>query len=187
MSGLSVSQTSFFMFSFISGGAIFQYIIGYLSDIYDRRLVLTIVSFTASLLSVLALIFSADFNLLLIIAFIFGGLTVPLYSLAIAHTNDFLSKSEMIAASGGLLFVAGIGLTIGPIIAGLFMNFLGSNGFWIYLFIIHTLIGIYALYRISVRDSVPLNEQRSAVFVTSRSSPAIMELYPDAEDLSNEN
>ena len=67
------------------------------------------------------------------------------------------------------------------------MNFLGSNGFWIYLFIIHTLIGIYALYRISVRDSVPLNEQRSAVFVTSRSSPAIMELYPDAEDLSNEN
>jgi MFS family permease len=187
MSGLSVSQTSFFMFSFISGGAIFQYIIGYLSDIYDRRLVLTIVSFTASLLSVLALIFSADFNLLLIIAFIFGGLTVPLYSLAIAHTNDFLSKSEMIAASGGLLFVAGIGLTIGPIIAGLFMNFLGSNGFWIYLFIIHTLIGIYALYRISVRDSVPLNEQRSAVFVTSRSSPAIMELCPDAEDLSNEN
>ena len=185
--GLSISQTSFFMFSFIIGGAFFQYVIGYLSDKYDRRLILTIVTFAASGFSVLALIFNGSFTLLIIIAFIFGGLTVPLYSIAIAHTNDFLSKSEMVAASGGLLLVGGIGLTLGPIVAGLFMNILGANGFWIYLFIIHAAIGIYALYRISIRDSVPLEEQGSSVFVTSRASPVVMDLYPDAEDLKNEN
>ena len=67
------------------------------------------------------------------------------------------------------------------------MNILGANGFLIYLFIVHTAIGIYALYRISIRDSVPLEEQGSSVFVTSRSSPVIMDLYPDAEDLNNDN
>ncbi len=91
-SGLSISQTSFFMFSFVSGGAIFQYLIGYLSDKYDRRLILTIVAFAAAGFSVLALFVGQAFFLLLIVAFIFGGLTIPLYSIAIAHTNDFLEK-----------------------------------------------------------------------------------------------
>lgn len=186
-SGLNISQTSFFMFSFIIGGAIFQYLIGYLSDKYDRRLILTIVAFAASGLSVLALFLGETFSLLLIIAFIFGGLTIPLYSIAIAHTNDFLEKSEMVAASGGLLLVGGIGLTLGPIVAGLFMNILGANGFWIYLFIVHTAIGIYALYRISIRDSVPLEEQGNSVFVTSRASPVVMDLYPDAEELNSDS
>ena len=149
-SGLSISQTSLFMFTSISGGAIFQYLIGYLSDKYDRRLILTIVAFAAAGFSVLALFVGQAFFLLLIVAFIFGGLTIPLYSIAIAHTNDFLEKSEMVAASGGLLLVGGIGLTLGPIIAWLFMNILGANGFWIYLFIVHTSIGIYALFRISI-------------------------------------
>jgi MFS family permease len=93
----------------------------------------------------------------------------------------------MVAASGGLLLVGGIGLTLGPIIAGLFMNILGANGFWIYLFIVHTSIGIYALFRISIRDSVPLEEQGSSVFVTSRASPVVMDLYPDAEELKSDN
>jgi hypothetical protein len=34
---------------------------------------------------------------------------------------------------------------------------------------------------------VPLEEQGSSVFVTSRASPVVMDLYPDAEDLKNEN
>ena len=181
-SGLSIEQVSIFMFTFVIGGALNQYLIGYLSDIYDRRVIILIVSFLAALFAVFAVIFNYSFIYLLIFTFIFGGLTVPLYSLAIAHTNDFLTKSEMVAASSGLLMVGGVGLTIGPIIGGIAIDLIGANGFWIYLFVIHSSIGLFTIYRMSIRDSVPLEDQGSTVLVGSRASPVVMELYPDAEE-----
>ena len=181
-SGLSIEQVSVFMFTFIIGGALNQYLIGYLSDIYDRRVIILIVSFLAALFAVFAVIFNYSFIYLLIFTFIFGGLTVPLYSLAIAHTNDFLTKSEMVAASSGLLMVGGVGLTIGPILGGIAIDLIGANGFWIYLFVIHSSIGLFTIYRMSIRDSVPLEDQGSTVLVGSRASPVVMELYPDAEE-----
>jgi len=181
-SGLNIEQVSIFMFTFVIGGALNQYLIGYLSDIYDRRLIILIVSFLAALFAVFAVLFSYSFIYLLIFTFLFGGLTVPLYSLAIAHTNDFLTKSEMVAASSGLLMVGGVGLTIGPILGGIAIDLIGANGFWIYLFVIHSSIGLFTIYRMSIRDSVPLEDQGSTVLVGSRASPVVMELYPDAEE-----
>ena len=180
--GLSIEQVSIFMFTFVIGGAINQYLVGYLSDKYDRRTIIVIVAFLASILSVLAVLIGSSFIALIIITFIFGGLTVPLYPLAIAHTNDFLEKDEMVAASAGIQLAAGIGLTIGPIIGGLSIDFIGASGFWIYLFLIHALLGVFGLFRMQVREAVPLNEQGSTVLVSSRTTATMMELYPDAEE-----
>ena len=180
--GLSIEQVSIFMFTFVIGGAINQYPVGYLSDKYDRRTIIVIVAFLASIFSVLAVLIGSSFIALIIITFIFGGLTVPLYPLAIAHTNDFLEKDEMVAASAGIQLAAGIGLTIGPIIGGLSIDFIGASGFWIYLFLIHALLGVFGLFRMQVREAVPLNEQGSTVLVSSRTTATMMELYPDAEE-----
>ncbi len=180
--GLTIEQVSIFMFTFIIGGALNQYLIGYLSDRYDRRTVLVTVSFLASFFCVLAVIFGTSFISLLIITFIFGGLTVPLYALAIAHTNDFLSKKEMVAASAGLQLAGGAGLTVGPLLGGLSIDLIGAAGFWIYLFVIHGSLGIFGLYRMSIRDAVPLEDQGSTVLLNSRSAIVSMELYPDAEE-----
>ena len=105
-----------------------------------------------------------------------------LYPLAIAHTNDFLSKKEMVAASSGLQLAGGIGLTLGPILAGLAIDLIGANGFWIYLFLTHSSLGLFGLYRMSVRTAVPLDEQGNTVLMSSRAAPTSMELYPDAEE-----
>ena len=180
--GLSIEQVSIFMFTFVIGGAINQYLVGYLSDKYDRRTIIVIVAFLASIFSVLAVLIGSSFIALIIITFIFGGLTVPLYPLAIAHTNDFLEKDEMVAASAGIQLAAGIGLTIGPIIGGLSIDFIGASGFWIYLFLIHALLGVFGLFRMQIREAVPLNEQGSTVLVSSRTTATMMELYPDAEE-----
>ena len=181
-SGLSIEQVSIFMFTFIIGGALNQYLIGYLSDTYDRRTIIVIVTFLAGIFSILALIFGNTFSVLLVITFIFGGLTVPLYALSIAHTNDFLSKREMVAASSGLQLAGGIGLTIGPILVVLAIDIIGASGFWIYLFLIHTSLGLFGIYRMTIRTAVPLEDQGSTVLVSSRASPVSMELYPDAEE-----
>ncbi len=181
-SGLSIEQVSIFMFTFIIGGALNQYLIGYLSDTYDRRTIIVIVAFLAGIFSILAVIFGNTFSVLVAITFIFGGLTVPLYALSIAHTNDFLSKREMVAASSGLQLAGGIGLTIGPILGGLAIDIIGASGFWIYLFLIHTSLGLFGIYRMTIRTAVPLEDQGSTVLVSSRASPVSMELYPDAEE-----
>lgn len=180
--GLSIEQVSIFMFTFVIGGAINQYIVGYLSDKYDRRTVIVIVAFLASIFAVLAVLIGSSYTALIITTFIFGGLTVPLYALAIAHTNDFLEKDEMIAASAGIQLAGGIGLTIGPVIGGLSIDLIGANGFWIYLFLIHALLGVFGLFRMQIREAVPLEEQGSTVLVGSRTTPTLMELYPDAEE-----
>ena len=184
--GLTIEQVSIFMFTFIIGGAVNQYLIGYLSDRYDRRSVLVAVAFLASFFSVLAVVFGTSFTSLLIITFIFGGLTVPLYALAIAHTNDFLSRKEMVAASAGLQLATGAGLTVGPLLGGLAIDLIGAAGFWIYLFVIHGSLGIFGLYRMSIRDAVPLEDQGSTVLLNSRSAIVSMELYPDAEESSSD-
>ena len=183
---LTIEQVSIFMFTFIIGGALNQYLIGYLSDRYDRRSVLVTVAFLASFFSVLAVIFGTSFISLLVITFIFGGLTVPLYALAIAHTNDFLSKKEMVAASAGLQLTGGAGLTLGPLLGGLSLDLIGAAGFWIYLFVIHGSLGIFGLYRMSIREAVPLSDQGSTVLINSRSAIVSMELYPDAEENSSD-
>ena len=181
-SGLSIEQVSIFMFTFIIGGALNQYLIGYLSDTYDRRTIIVIVAFLAGIFSILALIFGNTFSVLVAITFIFGGLTVPLYALSIAHTNDFLSKREMVAARSGLQLAGGIGLTLGPVIGGFAIDVIGASGFWIYLFLIHTSLGLFGIYRMTIRTAVPLEEQGTTVLVSSRASPVSMELYPDAEE-----
>jgi len=180
--GLSIEQVSIFMFTFVIGGAINQYLVGYLSDKYDRRTIIVIVAFLASIFAVLAVLIGDSFIALIIITFIFGGLTVPLYALAIAHTNDFLEKDEMVAASAGIQLAGGVGLTIGPIIGGLSLDLIGASGFWIFLFLIHALLGVFGLFRMQIREAVPLEEQGSTVLVSSRTTATLMELYPDAEE-----
>ena len=180
--GLSIEQVSIFMFTFVIGGAINQYLVGYLSDKYDRRTIIVIVAFLASIFAVLAVLIGGSFIALIIITFIFGGLTVPLYALAIAHTNDFLAKDEMVAASAGIQLAGGVGLTIGPIIGGLSLDLIGASGFWIFLFLIHALLGVFGLFRMQIREAVPLEEQGSTVLVSSRTTATLIELYPDAEE-----
>ena len=180
--GLSIEQVSIFMFTFVIGGAINQYLVGYLSDKYDRRTIIVIVTFLASIFAVLAVLIGGSFIALIIITFIFGGLTVPLYALAIAHTNDFLEKDEMVAASAGIQLAGGVGLTIGPIIGGLSLDLIGASGFWIFLFLIHALLGVFGLFRMQIREAVPLEEQGSTVLISSRTTATLMELYPDAEE-----
>ena len=51
-----------------------------------------------------------------------GAAVVPVYSIIIAQVSDVVAKEELIAASGGLLVLNGIGATVGPVVAGFAMS-----------------------------------------------------------------
>ena len=150
--GLGLFEISVFMVIVTSFGALFQWPIGYISDKIDRRIILIGVTLIASGLS-LFIVASSYISLIIffILLAIYAGMSLPMYSLTIAHTNDFLQQNEIIGASSTIAILVGIGAICGPIIASLFMNVIGPDGFFVYLFIVHGLLGLFGLYRMAKR------------------------------------
>ncbi len=185
--GLSVPAISLFMGTLIIGGVLFQWPIGRLSDRYDRRLVLTIVTFVASALAVVASLAALSFTTLLAIVFLFGGMMIPMYSIAIAYANDHLNPDQMVAASGTLVLVGGIGAFLGPTLVAGAMDLFGPEGFFLALASTHASLGVFILYRMTQRAALPPEEQGSYVAMPARTTPVAGEMYGEAaSDLSDQ-
>jgi MFS family permease len=158
--GLSIADTSIFMFLIIGGAAIFQWPVGKLSDMIDRRRVIAGLALTGAIMPVVTyLVISIDPGLILWMAAILGVAPFLLYSLFIAYTNDYLRPEQMVAASSRLTLIFGSGAVIGPPLVGVLMDLTGPQGFLGVLAFGHAGLFAFALYRMTRRESVPLEEQ----------------------------
>ena len=165
--GLSLSQISLFVASFYIGAMIFQYPIGWVSDKMDRRLLILLISAASATGSASAYFAGGYFFSLVFAAFLVGGLTNPLYSLLIAHANDFIEYEDMASAAAGLLFVNGVGAVSGPIIIGYAMNAFGPEIFFVIIALLMATLAIYAGYRMTQRATVSDTSSYAAVLPNS--------------------
>ena len=165
--GLSLSQISLFVASFYIGAMIFQYPIGWVSDKMDRRLLILLISAASATGSASAYFAGGYFFALVFAAFLVGGLTNPLYSLLIAHANDFIEYEDMASAAAGLLFVNGVGAVSGPIIIGYAMNAFGPEIFFVIIALLMVTLAIYAGYRMTQRATVSDTSSYAAVLPNS--------------------
>ncbi|MBA8901284.1 MULTISPECIES: MFS transporter [unclassified Phyllobacterium] len=139
--GLSTFDIATMIASAMIGGAIFQYPIGRISDFVDRRYVMVVAGIIGVFLSVTMIIVQPVTPWVIYsLMFAFGTVLFPIYSLNVAHANDFAEPSEFVKVSSGLLIVYGIGSMIGPQIAGRLMDVSGPSGFFM------TMAGCYAAY-----------------------------------------
>ena len=179
--GYSEVEIAVFMSAIIFGGALLQVPIGIQSDRYDRRKVLMVVCFIASLMAFSIFIFSEISPLVLLLSAIFyGGFSFSIYSLSVAHTNDHIDHSEVMAATRGLLLINGVGAAIGPIIAGIFMQFIGPQGLMIYFSVVFLGLALFSLYRMGVSTPIP-NEEQCDFLPMTRTGTAAVEMDPRAE------
>lgn len=188
--GLTVAQISTFVAMFFVGAVLLQYPIGWISDRMDRRILILIVSAIGAAGSMLGMLLGAEFTLLLASAFVVGGMSNPLYSLLIAHTNDFLEHEDMAAASGGLIFINGLGAILGPIITGYMMDVVGPGGFYLFTGILFVALVFYAAYRSTVGRSIPVDETGAYVAVAPSYTSVALEYaqeYAIESDLNDEN
>jgi MFS family permease len=162
-------------------GAIFQWPVGFLSDRIDRRVILIGVTLIASGLSVLIIVSSylSLVALFIVLAF-YAGMSLPMHSLAVAHTNDYLQPDEIVAASSSINILVGIGAILGPIAVSLFMKVIGPDGFFVYIFIVHLLLGFFGLYRMGKRAK-PSDIESQYVPLPRNISATGMELNPKVE------
>ncbi|MFT6119185.1 MAG: MFS family permease, partial [Yoonia sp.] len=147
--GLSVSQISIFVSVIYVSALVAQYPIGWMSDRIDRRILIMAVGFIGAAGALFAFFITDNFTIILLSAAILGGTSNPLYALLIAYTNDYLEREDMAAASGGLLFINGIGAIAGPLTVGYMMDAMGANGFWMFSAVLMFLMGLYAAYRMT--------------------------------------
>ena len=148
----------------ILAGAAMQIPVGYLSDKFDRRLVLMGV---AALALAVDLYFVAlqpvDALPVLVATTIFGAAIYTVYPIIIAHASDKAAPGTFIKISGGLLLMYGIGGIAGPLLSGWIMTMLPKQGLFITTLAAHVLILIYAAVRISQEKAVPEEEKSDYV------------------------
>lgn len=160
--GFDPTGIALFMSAAVLGGAIAQWPIGRLSDSRDRRQVLLVTCVIGSVAGV-ALVLSPvnDTYALLGMSAVWGLLAFPLYSLAMAHANDHADPSEFVEVSSGLLLVYAGGAVIGPLAAASLMAVMGPGGLYVYTAVIHALLALFTIWRMTQRAPAPLEEHVS--------------------------
>ena len=195
----SVLEISLYLFLITIAGALFQWPIGYLSDKFDRRLIIIITSLLSAILAILCFFsvtkspdfinLSSDWKILFqhianhrmyfyIFISLYAGLCLPLFSLNLAYVNDFLPKEKFVSAGAGLQLIFGMSAMVAPFLCSIFMKNLGPNGLFLFLFIFQLLIVIFGIYRITIRPSKD-NPENTFTTLPRNITPVGIQLDPD--------
>ena len=186
--GLNNTQIGYFMTAITLGTLVLQYPIGRLSDKFDRRAVILISAILAGMTVSIAGLFGPDsFPALLFLMLVFGGLVFSLYSLFIAHANDYLTPSQMVAMSSGLLMVNGAGAVIGSPLAAFVIEIFNVDAFLPTVALVLFTLSGFIIYRMSVRSAVPAEAQGTFVAIPDTSTGVAVNLSPEVEWLIDQD
>ncbi|MBU0903136.1 MFS transporter [Pseudomonas sp. MIL19] len=126
--GLSTEQIGLFMGSCIIAGLVVQWPLGWLSDRRDRVYLIRACAALLVLAALpLALMPQVGLVLLFVGGFVVSALQFSLYPLAVALANDHVEAERRVSLTAMLLVTFGVGASIGPLLAGVLMRFLGAN------------------------------------------------------------
>ena len=180
--GLTTGQTSLFMASVTIGVFCLQYPIGWISDRFDRRLVILGTCLSAALFALILNMLGKDnYALLLLFMALYGGTSLTLYSLFIAHANDYLTPSQMVSTSSSLVMANGIGAVIGAPMVAASMDLIGNWSYFSLIGTIHFILAIFIIYRMMVRPSIPSEAQGPLILLPETATATAVSLNPETE------
>lgn len=126
--GLSTEQIGLFMGSCILAGLLVQWPLGWLSDRRDRTALIRACAMVLALAALpLAVLPQPMLVLLFAVGFIVCALQFSLYPLAVALANDHVEAERRVSLTAMLLITFGVGASIGPLLAGVLMRFVGAH------------------------------------------------------------
>lgn len=166
--GLSIGRVGVFLAAIQIGGMVMSWPISAASDQIDRR-VIGVVACLGTMGSA-ALLFSQPVTSwsTMAIVLVMGGFSAPLYAVAGSYTNDWISEEHLNAVASKLVTLYGFGAMIGPIIAALFMDALGTDGFVWSIIVLHGAIVLFLVYRIRAWHAPLMEKPWTEVSVPAR-------------------
>ncbi len=167
----------------IFSGAVLQLPAGRLSDRMDRRYVLAGLAAIAGLSGLtIYLLAPTGLVVLFTIIAIYGAMSYTLYSIIVAHANDFATSDQFVTVSGGLLLLYGVGTIIGPALGGFAMATGDPYMLFLVTALAHLGVAGYAIFRSRRRKAVPVGERETFASLPSARSatPETIALDPRA-------
>lgn len=147
--GDDISLAAWFMTAAVIGGAVGQWPLGMLSDVIGRRKVLIGVSLAGASVGLALFLLAPTLKFLTanLLGVFWGALAFPLYTIAVAYSNDFADPGEYVTVSSGLLLMYGIGATIGPFLASTLMTWQDAGGLFLFTSFTHATLVAYVAIR----------------------------------------
>jgi MFS family permease len=180
--GFSVYQVANFMGAMMAGGMILQWPLGKLSDMIDRRWVMSVACLIAVLFALLISRESEASIRLYVLIFIFGGCSLSLYSIVVALTNDHLRPSEIVPASGTIVLISGLTSITGPITAVFWLQIFGLQSFFVLLASCLLVLAGISLWRLLTIEALP-SEYKGQVILQAATAPVGTILHAEDEQI----
>ena len=183
--GLSTELVGLYMGCCIFAGLVSQWPLGWLSDRYDRPLLIRIFAFLLGVAALpLAIFPEVPVEVLFVAGFLCALLQFCIYPLAVAFANDHIESERRVSLTAMLLVTYGIGASVGPLLAGVLMKVLGSQMLYAF-FSVTSLILVWrirpnAVTNLHQVDDAPLNHV--AMPDSMSSSPLVAALDPRVDE-----
>jgi MFS family permease len=179
--GLPMHQLSWIMTTTVFCGLAAQWLVGSLSDRFDRTVVLPGVVIAVTIVSAIMFVSRETSFLKLAMGMGFmGALAFAVYPVSVARAHDIFGGRDSVAVSAGLLFAYSIGASVSPILSSGVMTLLGTPfGLFAFWFLVNGAFAVTALY-LRKREKVEIVPVEAQVaFVPMKStSPVAMALDP---------
>src|SRR5215813_9867561 len=111
--GIERTAIGLFMVVTVMGGLAFQVPVGRLSDRFDRRIVLAALGVGVAGTAAALVLLPHSLPVVLPAAALLGGFMSTLYPVCVAHAHDRMPDDRVVAVSGQLILVSGLGSVIG--------------------------------------------------------------------------
>lgn len=179
--GLPLHQLSWIMSTTVFTGLAAQWLIGSLSDRFDRTVVLTVFATAIAIVSAFMFINrETSFWGLAMQLGLFGALAFAVYPVSVARAHDIFGGQDVIAVSAGLLFAYSIGASVSPMLASVVMTLLGTPfGLFAFWFAVNGGFAVIAFYLRKREKIAIIAVEDQVAFVPMKStSPVAMSMDP---------
>ena len=170
----------FFMLSAVLGGLAFQIPVGRISDRFDRRIVIAVLSgcLIATAIGILKL--PQTLVVILPAAALFGGLMSTIYPVSVAHAHDRMPADRVVAVSGRLILASGFGSVLGPLIGANLVAWYSIDGVFYMMAGAALLLVAIAAARILI-VAPPERQERTFDILAPQAAPLAHEAAGTAE------
>jgi MFS family permease len=148
-----------FMLVAVLGGLAFQIPVGRLSDRFDRRIVLAALGLGFAGTAVALVLLPRSLPAVLPAAALLGGFMSTLYPVCVAHAHDLMPTDRVVAVSGRLILVSGLGSVVGPLIGTVLMARFNIDGVFYFMAGAAFLLAFLAAGRLLTMAAPPHRER----------------------------
>jgi MFS family permease len=131
--GTTQATIALFMLVAVLGGFAFQIPVGRLSDRFDRRIVLAMLSLGFAVTALAIVLLPRRLPTILPAAVLLGGFMSTLYPVCVGYAHDCMPADRVVAVSGRLILVSGVGSVLGPLIGASLMAHFDIDGVFYFM------------------------------------------------------